>query len=105
MDKSITIEEGRNIIAHFMNDGNGSRVWASDGMGGRISYDTSWDWLRPVWDKFREIRFDDSSTRALHTNYVGRLAQHMAFSDISEVCKRLVTAIQWYNSLPTKPHL
>jgi hypothetical protein len=70
---------------------------------GNMRYHTSWDWLMPVWVKFRDVTFSDSSVSALHTNYIARLAQVLAYETIDMFYFRLIPAIQWHNT-QTKQH-
>jgi hypothetical protein len=62
-----------------------------------IKYHSSWDWLRPVWDKFRDLKFKEETAMKLHLNYVARLAQDIAYGTIEEVHHNLYISIQWYN--------
>lgn len=62
-----------------------------------MKYHSSWDWLRPVWDKFRDLKFTEETSMKLHLNYVARLAQDIAYGTIDEFHHNIHIAIQWYN--------
>lgn len=65
-----------------------------------LKYNTSWDWLMPVWIKFRDYGFgiDEETKQKLHTNYVARLAQDIAYGTLEEVYHNLSIAINWLNT-------
>lgn len=62
-----------------------------------MRYHSSWDWLMPVWGKFRALKFIEETTMKLHLNYVARLAQDIAYGTIEEFHHNMHIAIQWYN--------
>lgn len=68
----------------------------------KLKYHTSWDWLRPVWDKFRDLKFSEETAMKLHLNYVARLAQDIAYGTIEEFHNNLSISIQWYNQQKQK---
>lgn len=70
-----------------------SSVWDIDEM----EYHTSWDWLMPVWYKFRDLKFTEETPQKLHNNYVARLAQDIAYGTIEEFFHNIQIAINWYN--------
>lgn len=63
----------------------------------KLKYHTSWDWLHPVWVKFRDLKFTEETSMKLHLNYVARLSQNMVYDTIAEFHYRLYIAITWYN--------
>lgn len=62
-----------------------------------LRYHCSWDWLRPVWVKFRDLKFSEETAMKLHLNYVARLAQDIAYGTIEEFHHNLHIAITWLN--------
>lgn len=101
----MTTIEGNKLISKFMNDGNGSLIWTSDGAGGKISYDNSWDLLMPVWFKFRDLKVSEE----LHNQHLGLkyyIANAICYGqsgDYISAHSKLVEAIIWYNTQTTKP--
>jgi hypothetical protein len=67
-----------------------------DGMHS-VKYDT-WDWLMNVWYKFRDLKFEEETKSKLHTNYVARLAQDLAYGTMEEFQHNISIAIRWYNA-------
>lgn len=63
-------------------------------------YNTSYDWLMPVWYKFRDLKFGPGDEIFQH----GHLCAAISFQIISggpspsEACKLLAEGIRWYNS-------
>lgn len=63
--------------------------------------------LMPVWYKFRDFVFDGETydvetTKKLHTNYISRLAQDLAYGTIDEFFHNIQIAILWLNSQSCK---
>jgi len=88
------ILKGNKLIAEFMGKEEG---YNEHGVWQPFQYHSSWDWLMPVWHKFRDLRFKDETKSKLHTNYVARLAQDLAYGTISEFFNNIQIAIEWYN--------
>jgi hypothetical protein len=86
----IEIEKDNYLIAEFMELNY-------------LDYNIDWRVLMPVWEKFRELQFKDSSVSALHINYCARISHKLAYGTIGEVHKILVYGIQWYNNQTSKP--
>jgi hypothetical protein len=63
-------------------------------------YLTSWNWLMPVWYKFRDLKMDlalhDYKTYKQHWY---ELANDIPRKPIEHVFKALVEAIKWYNTV------
>jgi hypothetical protein len=107
MSNEPTIEQMNVEIARFE-----GRKWMGrytiDRFGGNTSnahpemkYHSSWDWLMPVWDQFRDLKFKEETAMKLHLSYVARLAQDIAYGTLEEVHHNLHIAIQWYNKQST----
>jgi hypothetical protein len=62
------------------------------------TYDTSWDWLMPVWKKFREINLGNDYAQGVFNNYLAKIAHKIAWEEIKDVHYILVLGIKWYNS-------
>lgn len=61
-----------------------------------IEYHTSWDWLMPVWIKFRSLELFGNEE---YNDWIGSLSWYLyCASDPSTFQERLYYAIQWYNS-------
>lgn len=110
----MTIQEQNRIIAEFMGwqyrgivrkgiFGLGKReeyffrpiykiqVWLS-----YFQYHTSWDFLMPVWIKFRNLNLDSKE----YSEWCSGLGWYLYSSDEpSRFCERIAYAIQWYNTL------
>lgn len=113
--KKSSIAEMNEVIARFM---GGKRIlhpsqkhFSEDHFGyvchdGRwwnennLKYHTSWDWLRRVWIKFRDLKFTEETSMKLHLNYISRLAQDIAYGTIEEFHHNLHIAITWFNQQP-----
>ena len=64
-----------------------------------LKYHLSWEWLRPVFDKWLELpSFADSSVQALSDNYTARIAHLLAYGTCQDACKQIAIAISWYKS-------
>lgn len=63
----------------------------------KLHYDSSWDWLMPVWFKFRDLKTDNDTPR----EFKSLVAQAITETD-DKGCKAahaaLVEGIQWYNT-------
>lgn len=62
-----------------------------------IQFERDWNLLMGVWDKFRDLKFNEETKSKLHTNYVARLAQDLAYGTILEFFNNVQIAIKWYN--------
>ena len=62
-----------------------------------LEYHSSWDWIMPVWYKFRDLKFNEETASKLHLNYVARLAQGLAYGTIEEFFHNMQIAIKWHN--------
>jgi len=74
---------------------------ASDGYimkhSSNLDFHKYWNWMMPVWYKFRDLKFDEETKNKLHTNYVARLAQDLAYGTLAEFHHNIQIAIKWYN--------
>lgn len=67
---------------------------------GSFQYHTSWDWIMPVWVKFRDLDFvEDSESDHKHMDWINSLQWYLFSSDEPKrFAERLAYAIKWYNS-------
>jgi hypothetical protein len=60
----------------------------------RLKYHSSWDWIIPVWIKFRKLELDNK----YFSEWCNSLSWYLYSSDEpSRFAERLYYAIQWYN--------
>lgn len=84
------------IILEFMGD---VRITS----GARIAYTTlqyhaSWDWLMPVWNKFKKLKFKSMTTSLEHIKIKSSISDSIVQGKIENAFVELVTGIRWYNS-------
>lgn len=65
----------------------------------KMKYSTSWDWLMPVWYKFRDLQFRTFGHNSDWIEHCGYISDAILNKGISETFSVLVEAIKWYNSL------
>jgi hypothetical protein len=63
-----------------------------------VHYDTSWDWLMPVWNKFRKINLGNDYAQGVFNNYLAKIAHKIAWEEIKDAHYILVLGIKWYNN-------
>jgi hypothetical protein len=85
------IEEGNRVLAEFEGNTND-----------RVFYHDSYDWLMPVWVKFRELRFDDSKQRARFAKRRQDIRYAMTEGTVPELFAALVEAVRWWNEVKKK---
>lgn len=64
-------------------------------------FNKSWDWLMPVWTKFRQVdcsKFDDINYHTYH-HKVQFIGNEIAFSNFESAYTMLIKAIKWVNNL------
>jgi hypothetical protein len=81
------IEAGNRIIAEF--DGN---------TNDRVFYHDSYDWLMPVWVKFRELVVLKKD-RHDQTRHMGIIGNAMVWHGLPELFSALVEAVRWWNEV------
>lgn len=55
--------------------------------------------LHRVWEKFRELRFDDMKDKVSHSNKNQSIAHAMAYGTLTDLYNALVEAVKWYNEV------
>ncbi len=76
----------------------------------KFEFHTSWNWLMPVWYKFKELKYPVRSSLAsgqfysLFLDYQRQIVKAITHSgpSPSEACKLLAEGIRWYNSIKTQ---
>lgn len=91
-----TIEQMNEAIAKFIGD-HREKQWEA---GMPLKYHTSWDWLMPVWTKFRQLMKPGSND--MFDEWVNSLGYYLLSSERPDrFCERLYYAIQWYQHQTT----
>lgn len=80
----------------------GTKYWSRPGWQGQhetLRFHDSWDWIMPVWIKFRDL-FEPPNTK--HEDWINSLQWYLFSSDSPKrFAERLAYAIKWYNSTKT----
>lgn len=69
-----------------------------------LKYHSSWDWLMPVWVKFRTLNYDYSNgvkrddLKKQHEDFRELILGALEIGSITMTFKYISEAIQWYNS-------
>jgi hypothetical protein len=99
------IIEGNKLIADFMGwQHHEDKKYDAHEMS-NLKYHTSWDWLKPVVDKFMSIppetfNYDSKGMSQLRT-WKEKIKAISIYSNIMEVYNPLIEAIKWYNQNQT----
>lgn len=64
---------------------------------GWYEYHTSWDWLMPVWYKFRDLKFISPKLQFEHSEYKDSISRVICYQDIQVAFNEMVIAIKWHN--------
>lgn len=79
---------------YFKPDFMGSGWWHRD----FLRFDKSWDWIMPVWAKFRDLEMTHGNKGA-HGRWIYSLQWYLFSSDDPKpFAERMHYAIKWYNS-------
>jgi hypothetical protein len=81
------------IVARWMGYGVG-KEWA-------LLYSTSYDWLMPIWVKFRDLKIDKNNFDEFFIIRRG-IENSICYDSITEAFDELVKGIEWYNNLNNK---
>ncbi len=70
----------------------------------KLRYHKSYDWLHPVWVKFRDLDIWklQSYQKLDFWNLYQRIAYALLYKTVLDAFKILVEAIEWYNSIKGK---
>lgn len=105
----MTHEEKTRIIAEFdgwefvANDKNHPLGYFTKNefipcSNGALQYYRSYDWLMPVWHKFRDLRFETTLDIFTHTNIKNMIRQELTIGTVESLFCELAEAIEWYNT-------
>jgi hypothetical protein len=66
-----------------------------------LEYSTSWDWLMPVWYKFRDLGIDNLTPDEYEMlrGYWNIISLSIPLHPIASVFAKLVEAVKWYNTV------
>lgn len=64
-----------------------------------MGYDCSYQWLMPVWVKFRDLKFEDFKYQIEHSERKDIIGLAILYGEINIAFERLSEAITWYNQL------
>lgn len=90
-------EEGDKLLAAFMKWHHGETYLVT---GTKYEYRTSWDWLMPVYFKFRDLKLDGITARHYHKQVLTAFGNGILNSDRFGAWNDAVMAVKWYNELP-----
>jgi hypothetical protein len=119
------IIEGDKLIAEFMGwkQKSGSDEWAGfwiifpDEKSNNdmlceseyLRFHKSWDWLMPVWTKFRFIDITNivvgsqaKTANQQHNQLIGVVGKFIAFQPIECAFDKMVQVIRWFNEIKSK---
>jgi hypothetical protein len=86
-------------------DGRYGKLWSHPLIKGthfNLQYNSSWDWLMPVWYKFRDLKFEGeevSQEHALFSMAINVAIIHKCKDSPLPAFNELVSAINWYNTI------
>lgn len=115
----MELNEQLKIVAEFMElkgfeDDRYGWMWkdpTSDKNGScfALKYNKSYDWLIPVWVKFRDLDFniinqhrwdfEELGKYTMHRKIRESIVQNLAYCEIEKAFSNLVEGIVWYNEL------
>jgi hypothetical protein len=64
-----------------------------------LRYHSKWDYLIPIWHKFRDLIFEDEKNEHNHSNFKYNISYRICYGTINDAFISIVSAIQWYNSI------
>jgi hypothetical protein len=65
-----------------------------------LQYHHNRNWLHRVWERFRDLRWDDNAKAELeHADFKQNIAHCLCYRDIDSAFQSIVSGIQWYNSI------
>ena len=64
----------------------------------KLTPSENWNFVMPIWRKFRDLKFKDRKLMRIHTNWLIDLQWSLSNCDNpKQFSRRLVLAIKWYN--------
>ena len=64
-----------------------------------LRYHSKWDYLIPIWYKFRDLRIEDLKAEIEHSGFKLNISYCICYRDIDSAFQAIVSGIQWYNSI------
>lgn len=64
-----------------------------------LRYNTDWAKLIPIWQKFRDLRFEGVHEQFEHSEFKQNIAHRICYGTIETAYQSIVSGIQWYNSI------
>jgi len=105
-----SIAEGSALISEFMGLEKSQHIWNNGEFAytmkypdvfnkyvipSDMKYHVYWDWLMPVWIKFRDLEYQERMLNHSHWRFI--ISNQLYFAkDPSELFPLLVSAIKWY---------
>lgn len=69
-------------------------------------YDCSYDWLFPVWQRFRDLKFDyglySDTPYRLHLSYKDKIAHAILNKPITEAHRLIWEGVKWLETIKKK---
>lgn len=65
----------------------------------QFKYHTSWDWLMPVWEKFKNLDVNNEKEKVNHVDLKGAIRFKITERPIQEAFSAIANAIKWYNEI------
>ena len=96
--KEVDTITGNRIIADFMEWVHHEDKSYDEYEMSNLKYHSSWDWLHPAWDKFRELKYDNE----IYKRHISSISFAISAYPISVAFERMAIAIQWYKSILKK---
>lgn len=113
--KQETIIEGNKAVATFhgfsrkprKENSAGWKHWEIKPFGWfddeDLKYHTSWDWIMPVWIKFKNLHIKGITARHYHKQVCASFGNAILSGEIENAWSDAVMAINWYNNHQPKP--
>lgn len=99
-DKFISVDGVSRVKYKYLNSkGKPEHPYYGPFYPEQMSFNTSFDWLMPVWVKFRELKFDENDPRCSKlSGFKIRIASLISYGSIEDCFNELANGIEWYYS-------
>ena len=102
-DKFISVDGVSRVKYKYLNSkGKPEHPYYGPFYPEQMSFNTSFDWLMPVWAKFRDLAGDTYrgiEHQMMYINIVQKLSRQISRISIEEFFKQMVLAVKWHNSI------